>query len=51
MTAAERECVRALVRRTCAEQGVPLVVPADVAAHVARLLAGARFEGGGEAVA
>ena len=46
MTPADRERIRALVRRTCAEQGVPLVVPADVAADVARLLAGAWVERG-----
>jgi hypothetical protein len=46
VTAADRERVRALVERTCAEQGIPLVVPADVAADVAKLVAGARVERG-----
>jgi hypothetical protein len=50
MTPADRERIRALVRRTCAEQGIPLVVPADVAADMARLLVGDRVERG-EAVA
>jgi hypothetical protein len=44
MSPAERERIRALVQRTCAEQGIPLTVPPDVAAAVARLLAGARLE-------
>jgi hypothetical protein len=46
MTAAERERVRALVEQTCTEQGIPLVVPAAVAADVARLVAGAQVERG-----
>jgi hypothetical protein len=45
VTPPDRERVRALVERTCAEQGIPLVVPADVAAEVARLVAGARVGG------
>jgi hypothetical protein len=42
MTPADRERVRALVEQTCAEQGVDVIVPADVAADVAKLVAGAR---------
>jgi hypothetical protein len=37
---AERAHVRALVERTCAAQGVPLVVPPDVAQAVATMIAG-----------
>jgi hypothetical protein len=48
MTRADRERVRALVERTCTEQGIPLVVPTDVAADVARLVAGALVERGGD---
>jgi hypothetical protein len=40
MTGQERDQVRALVERTCAAQGVPLVVPVDVAQAVARMIAG-----------
>jgi hypothetical protein len=46
MTPGERARVRERVERTCAEQGIPLVVPPDVAAAVARLLVGARVERG-----
>jgi hypothetical protein len=42
MTPADRERVRALVERSCAEQGVDVIVPAEVAAEVAQLVAGAR---------
>jgi tRNA A37 threonylcarbamoyltransferase TsaD len=39
MTAAERDQVRALVAHTCHKQGVPLVVPPDVARDVAAMIA------------
>jgi hypothetical protein len=45
VTPAERERIRALVQRTCAEQGISLVVPADVASDLARLMVGAGSEG------
>ena len=51
MTPRDRERIQALVERTCAEQGIPLIVPPEVAAAVAQLLAGAWVERGGEAVA
>jgi hypothetical protein len=38
VTAAEREQIRAIVERTCAEQGVPLTVPAEVASQIAAML-------------
>jgi hypothetical protein len=40
VTAEERAHVRALVERTCAAQGVPLVVSPDVAQAVAAMIAG-----------
>jgi hypothetical protein len=48
VTAEERARVREIVERTCKEQGIPLVVPAEVCAEVARLIAVAQGrEGGG----
>jgi hypothetical protein len=41
-TAEERAQVRSIVERSCAAQGVPLVVPPDVAHAVAALVAGRR---------
>jgi len=38
VTAAEREQIRAIVERTCREQGIPLVVPAEVARQIAAML-------------
>jgi hypothetical protein len=46
MTATDRARVRAIVERTCAAQGVDIVVPPDVAADIARLVASARVEAG-----
>jgi hypothetical protein len=38
MTAQERDQIAAIVRRTCAEQGIPLQVPPDVARAIASML-------------
>jgi hypothetical protein len=38
VTAEQRDQVRAVVERTCAEQGVQLQVPADVARAVAAMI-------------
>jgi hypothetical protein len=43
MTPGERARIRERVERSCTAQGIPLVVPADVAAAVAQLMAGARI--------
>jgi hypothetical protein len=39
VTADQRTAVRVLVERTCAEQGIPLTVPAEVARTVAAMVA------------
>jgi hypothetical protein len=35
---AEREVIARIVRESCAEQGIPLTVPAEVCAEVAKIL-------------
>jgi hypothetical protein len=49
MTPADRARVRERVEQSCAAQGIPLVVPPEVAADVARLVAGAPVETEGRA--
>jgi hypothetical protein len=51
MTPAERDRIRERVEKTCAEQGIDVIVPPEVAADVARLLAGAWAEWGADAAA
>jgi hypothetical protein len=48
MTPGDRERIRLLVKRSCAEQGIDVIVPPEVAAEVARLIAGGRLGRGGD---
>jgi hypothetical protein len=50
VTAEERDQVRAVVERTCAEQGVPLRVPADVAQAVAAMIVAGQIRSSREGV-